>query len=180
MTRFRSVPLSLHFTFTPAVTLLSVSITAKCQHHVWLSIIRLTDEAHTVSAVTLCSFVMMHLKQRDYRWRSKQRDCIQRAAQHMDTWILYPRICRCEASWASYISTVKVQNIPSCVPASFHSNWAKCQHHRRRWAVLQSNKWSALANTLSDVVDSRDVRCSPREGVTACVNKTQPEEVRNM
>lgn len=82
MTRLRSVSLSLHFRFSPAVTLLSVSITAKCQHHVWL-IIRLTDEAHTVSAVTLCSFVMMHLKQRDYRCRAKQRDCIQRVAQHI-------------------------------------------------------------------------------------------------
>lgn len=30
-----------------------------------------------------CSFVMMHLKQRDYRWRAKQRNCIQRAAQHL-------------------------------------------------------------------------------------------------
>lgn len=79
MTRFRSVLLSLHFWFSPAVTSLSVSITAKCQHHIWL-IIRLTDEARTVSAVTLCSFVMMHLKQRYNRWRAKQRDYIQRAA----------------------------------------------------------------------------------------------------
>lgn len=79
MTQFRSVPLSLHFWFSPAVSLLSVSITAKCHHHIWL-IIRLTDEAHTVSALNLCSFVMMHLKQWDNRWRAKQRDYIQRAA----------------------------------------------------------------------------------------------------
>lgn len=175
MTRFKSVSLSLHFRFSPAVTLLSVSITAKCQHHVWL-IIRWGS--YSIG----CHFVL--IRHDAFKTTGLQMACktkgLYSESSSTYTWILYPCICWCEVSRASHRSTVKVKNITSCVPASFHSNWAKCQHHRRPWAVLQSNKWSALANTLLDVVDVRDVRCSPREGVTACVSKTQPKEVRNI
>lgn len=173
MTRFRSVSLSLHFRFSPAVNLLSVSITAKCQHHVWL-IIRLTDEAHIVSAVTLCSFVMMHLKQQDYRWRAKKKRgwysesssfhvCVD--VKHRGPVIYQP------GKWKTLHPVFLPLFTRTGLNVSLTGDRGLCSR------VINDQH---SPNTLSDVVDVRDARCSPREGVTARVNKTQPKGVRNI